>query len=398
MATAREMLQTISAGYVPSFGHSLLGRRMFLHNRPIFTLRAVFEMLEDARVTFGIEMIKGPILANSQFKIDTDQAPPGIRNELHAFLVKNVTRFWRNSASRALSAIPWGRFGAEVLYKPEDGFIQFDILKEFQALDVRVITLDGKFVGINVRGRDKKSTYIGVPKAFWHIHWRHLHPWYGKSRLFAAYVPWIEKWSDGGYRDIRSLFWHKYAFDGGIIVHPTGSTINDDGEEIPNKDLARELIEKKKTGGTLTLPRSPDGTQLWEMLPANVPPVPTGLDAYGNSLDEEILEAMAIPPEVAKSIGTGAFAGRKIPMQAFQAILSEVVHWLMSDAVQLIFRPLVDMNFGKGIPFEVIPFGLLKKAGSSGQIGGAIGPDDPDEDAEMSHSLFSSHTNSIIAA
>lgn len=360
-----ELLNTITEDYLPRPTRGLF---TFLRDRPIFTLHQVLPMMSDPRVIFGLWLIKGPILSNSKFFVKTED--PKIKE----YLVNTINRFWRNSAARALTAIEWGFSPHEVLYRTEQGLIHFDTLKELQPLDCRAIVKKGKFVGISVKGSRTQSqvteiqnidTYVGGPKAFWHVHWRDKHPFYGRSRLFAAHLPWWEKWTDGGYRDIRRLFHHKYAFDGGTLYHPTGIYRNEQsGETVPYKDLARRMIEAKKTGGTYTLPNTMnDGVRAWEPVPPNAPPGPTGLEEYGNQLDQEILEGLCVPPEVAQAEGTGAFAGRRIPQQAFFAILQELVQWLISDADVQIFQPLIELNFGiDHAPYEIMPFGLIHDA------------------------------------
>lgn len=376
MPTVNEMLTTISANYIPT--HPL--HLQILRDKPLFNLRFVPEMLYDSRITFGLNLLKGPILANSQFFVNVEDAPPEIQDELKKFLIKNITRFWRNSASRSLEAIDYGYAGHEVLYKVEDNKLQFDILKGFNALDIKPVTVSGKIIGLiitkGVEGQEG-PLFIGGAKAFWHVHWRQFNPWFGRSRLFSAFVPWIEKWTDGGFRDLRRLFWHKFALDGGTLYHPPGDTRLEDGGTMANKDIARRIMEAAKSGGTRTFPNTTkDGQRAWDHIPPAPGNPPAGMEEYGSDLNDEMLEALGIPPEVARAVGTGAFAGRRIPQQAFFSILTELVIMLMSDADQQIFRNLVEFNFGPKIPYEIVPFGLLKRPGQTGQ------PDQPEPESE----------------
>ena len=353
----------ITADYMPS-GYS--GMFLFARNRPPFSQTVIQEMLADPRVIFGLWLLKGPILANSRFYIECDDS------KVKQFLIKNVTRFWRNSAARALKAIEWGFSGSETMYRVEDGQIQFDTLRDLHSQDVRCVTQQGQLVGFVVRNvpnpttkQGRQKVFLGVPKGFWHTHWRTHHPWYGLSRLYAAHIPWWEMWSDGGYRDIRRLWFHKNAFEGGIMYHPPGITRTKDGLAISNKDLAREMIEKKRTGGTLTLPNTMggEGIRSWEYVAPQPNAVPAGLMEYGASLKEELFEGMGIPPEIFEGGGQGfgSATGRQVPEEAFFSVLQEMVGWLIQDADDQIFRHLVQMNFGS-VPYEIIPFGLTYKA------------------------------------
>ena len=355
----------LTADYMP---HGYWGMFMFARNRPVFSGSVIREMMSDPRGIFGLWLIKGPILSNARFKIETEN------EEIKEFLVSNITRFWRNSAARALKAVEWGYSASEVMYRVVEGQIHFDIIKDIHSLDCRAVTKGGVLIGFTVRdvpqkGRsaDRQKMFIGIPKGFWHIHWRDRHPWYGLSRLFGAHIPWWEAWSDGGYRDIRRLWFHKNAFEGGVMYHPPGITRTKEGIAISNKDLAREMIEKKRTGGTLTLPNtmSSDGIRSWEYAPPAPNSIPAGLLEYGNSLKEELFEGMGIPPEVFEGGGGGfgAATGRQVPEEAFFSVLQEMVQWLISDADQQIFRHLVRMNFGEDhAKYEIVPFGLTAKA------------------------------------
>ena len=363
----------LTADYLPE-GYT--GMFLFARNRPPFSGTVIREMMSDPRVIFGLWLIKGPILANSRFKIVCED------EEVTKYLIENITRFWRNSAARALKSIEWGYSASEVLYKVVEGKIHFDILKDIHSLDTRAVTKEGSLVGFTVRNVPVRSTqvpmqggeygehkklFIGIPKGFWHIHWRDRHPWYGLSRLYGAHIPWWEQWSDGGYRDIRRLWFHKNAFEGGVMYHPPGVTRTKDNLVISNKDLAREMIEKKRTGGTLTLPNtmSGDGIRSWEYAAPVGNPIPAGLMEYGASLKEELFEGMGIPPEIFQSGGSGfgSATGRAIPEEAFFSVLQEILQWLISDADQQIFRHLVRLNFGQDhARYEIVPFGLTAKA------------------------------------
>lgn len=358
----------LTADYVPS-AYPGLGFQYML-KMPPFTLMAVNQMLTDSRITFGLWLIKGPILAESRFFVDCDNP------QVKEFLVKNITRFWRNSASRALKALEWGYSCSEALYRVEyggkfNGQIVFDTLKDLYPLDCRTLTRNGKIVGATVRNiPGKKKCILGGPRCLWHVHGRENHPWYGRSRLFGSYMPWLEAWSDGGYRDARRLYFFKYAFDGGIMYHPPGVTKTmDDGNGssivVSNKDLAREMLEKKKSGAVLTLPNIDNGAgnRAWEYMPPTISAPPSNVMDYGDSLRKEIFEGMGIPPEVIESDGQGlgSASGRAVPQAAFYATLQEICNWLIADADTQLFRPLVRFNFGhEGTDYEIVPLGLMK--------------------------------------
>lgn len=346
------------------------GLWQFARRYPLFSLQTVAAMMADPRIGFGLWLIKGPVTSHARFFVDTQNT------EVKEYLVKNITRFWRNSAPRALKALEWGYSCSEVIYNQNqyNGHLDFHTLKDLHSMDCRAVSLDGAFFGANIHNvPGYKRVLLQGAKVLWHVQGREFNPWYGRSRLYGAYIPWIEAWTDGGYRDIRSLYYHKNAFEGGIIYHPPGATKESDDGSSPagvrsHKDIARELLEKKKTGGVLVFPNLTDsqGKRQWEYVPATVTQSPVNILDYGNVLKDEIWEGMGIPPEVVKAAGTGAYAGRLVPQQAFYATLQEIVYWLISDADEQIFRPSIEREFGPGIEYEIMPFGMMENVEEDG--------------------------------
>lgn len=350
----------MTGDYTPA---AYLGNYFAIRKQPPFSLTTVSEMLTDPRIIFGLWLIKGPIIAKSKFFIDCDN--PDVKE----FISGIVTKFWRSDAERALKSLEWGFSCSEVLYTVEDGRITFSGLKDLSSLDCRCLTINGTYDGARVRssglGGNRKRVDIPKMKSLWTVHDRNHHRWYGKSRLYGAYLPWLELWSEGGFRDSRRLFFHKYAYNGGVMYHPPGvSQIETTGGEIaaviPNKDIARDIMEKFKNGAVVTLPNtlSESGQAAWKIEPPQSNMVPQGLLEHGDGLKDELWEGMGIPPEVARAEGTGAYAGRRIPEEAFYAILQRDVNWTIYDFKMQIIRPLVLLNFGD-VKFDIIPFGLL---------------------------------------
>lgn len=335
-------------GYVLNFWH---------YRRIPFSLHLIPLMMEDPRINLTLEMIKGPVLSNSKFFIDSEDAT------VKDFVIKTVTRFWFNSAVKALRSVEWGYSPNEVLYVEKDGLMQFDKLKEItHPLDALALTFQGKLIGFTVRGGANRQIKVEGMKAFWHVHGRQHNPWYGRSRLFGSFAPWNEKHCEGGYRDSRRLFIHKLAFDSGTAYYPHGETILPDGTAKDNLDLIREATDYGSTGAMTYLPKDKDGARIYEIDPAQVRELPSTFLEYGRDLDKEISEGAAVPPEVMEAEATGAFAGRRVPQQAFFSILQELVNNLISDLDEQVIRPLVIWNFGTEKQYEIVPFGLLKPA------------------------------------
>lgn len=378
-------LRPITAEYVPQAVLGMYGYVGLLNrNRPPFTYWTIRDMLCDPRITFGLMLLKGPLVSNPTFEVKCEDA------SVAEFLESNLTRFWNVAVMRVLKALEWGYSASEILYRqdPSTNLIHFDDVRDLESLDCRPVILDGSIIGFRYRknpdpwgmtasanpvtasstanpvpqDKDRNKIwdgwgYIGAPRALWHVHWRDRNPWFGLSRLFGTHVPWWEMWSEDGYRNIRRLWYTGCAFDGGIMYHPNG-TVQTPSGPILARDYARQLVNQKRTGATLTLPNqlSADGsTQAWLYQPPEGNPTPAGLLEYGEDLRAEIFESLGIPPEVIQSSGEtgfGSSSGRQVPQMAYHAILHQIASDLVKDFDRQSLRYLVACNFGS-IPYEI---------------------------------------------
>jgi len=257
-------------------------------------------------------------------------------------------------------------------------------LKHIHASDARpyISKENDKIVAMEVRKikhrtQGKSKVYVLSPKFFWSVHERTYNRLYGRSRLEGAFIPWHETWMQRGYRSIRQMWFYKNAFTSCILRVPKGSTKDSEGNEVPNMQLASEMADRFVTGSSLILPKEPEGQNDWEFEAARGVPVPDGLLEYGEILGDEIWEGLGIPPEVVSADGTGAFAGRRIPQQAFYSVLQEIINEHIIDADEQIFRNLVHLNFGP-VDYEINPISLLDTLLQEelGLITGKVGGED----------------------
>lgn len=363
----KELLSTRVPEYMPQTHRHLVSGA--LRKQPMFTHQTIRDMEVDPRVKFGLSLIKGPLLSKGKFRVTSDN------DEVATFVKKLINAFWMNGAMQALKAVEWGFSGSEVLYREDEktGQITYRGLKDFESSSVKVVTKNGQRVGLLIdhflttKMMQGKAVYLGGPKAFHHVHARQHNPYYGRSRLFGAHIPYNEIWCDGGYRDIRQMWFYKNAFEGGTIYHPMKMYQTPEGRIIHAQDYAQEMIEKKRTGAIWTLPNETDnkGNREWEHIPAKGNTIPGSMFTYGDSLRVEILEAMGIPYEVIESSGSegfGSSSGRAIPETAFYSILQEELNWLILDFVEQVCEPLVQINAALGkLPydtFEVLSYPL----------------------------------------
>jgi len=352
-----------------------LSAHFFHPNRPLFTLWHVDAMLTDPRVRFGLDLLRGPIISNSHFAVYTKNLA------LKDFLNRQLSRFKQNSLNIALRCMDYGYLGCEVLYRSVENLLQFDKLKFLHPHNTRVVTRQGNYVGLEVTrvGRVDTALYIGRPKSFWTVHNPDAHIWYGRSRLRGAFLAWHEIWSDHGYRDQRRIWFYKNAYAGPKVGYPPGSTPSEEPGQPPldHRVVAQEMVDKMVSGTGVTYPvigTSPQGG--WIIEDPKPIPIPEGLMEYGDQLRDEIWEGMGIPPEVARAEGTGAFAGRRVPQQAFYSVLQEILQQIITDFDEQVLLPMVRMNFGTGQSYEIECFGLLqdeemaKEGVENGQQGG----------------------------
>lgn len=353
---------------------------------PSFSLLHVPEMMRDARIRLGLELIIGPILAKGKFSVDTEN------DEVGDYVQETLDMIWGGiDGRRALYSMVYGYACNEVLYEVRQGLVKFKELKPLHPMDCRYVknTRTGNQIGAAVRIKSRANNnpnqaqvLLLGPKCLWSTHNRDFNPYYGLSRLYNSHIPWLEKWGDGCFRDSRRLFFHKQAFSGGTMFHPPGYSnmqANGSGQAMPvaNSELARRMIEQLRTGGTLFIPRQagvPGTTNPWEWIPGEVGQTPQGLLDYGTDLDNEIWQGMGILPEVISAPETGTLGngGRSIPMDGFNAILHSIFCETITDIIKQIIHPMIVLNFGReNTWFTVKPHGLLKDNDEVDDMAGA---------------------------
>jgi hypothetical protein len=316
---------------------------------------------------FGIEILKGPILQNVDFQLDCYDSEAG------DLVYKTLQRFMNKAAGAALTTmLVFGFTGQEIMYYQDEdsGEYEFDYLKFLSPYDVRPVSKEGHLTGMNVY-RTKYATqgpqYVPIPKCYWAVHEPEVNHWFGRTRLFGAFEPWWEKWGYRGFRDLRANWFYRNSFNGPIIKYPSGSTpvaYDQEGNvtrRTPNRHIAMEMIDKYQAGSGAAIPSfSENSGQVWDLIPSDARPVPEGLAVYGRNLDDEEWEGLGIPPEVVVSDGTGAYAGRVVPQQAFYSTLEEPANWIIQPACKYICDPLLFLRYGKKVRYDVKITGLVE--------------------------------------
>jgi hypothetical protein len=136
-----------------------------------------------------------------------------------------------------------------------------------------------------------------------------------------------------------------------------------DGREISYRDMAREIVESRHSGGALTLPLIYDslGNKLLDYTPPQGVPGYTQIFRWKADLDLEIWKALEVPPEIiqAQTSGSG-FSGRWIPF----AVALSAVHQELAELLRCIdrdiLRPIARLNFGPRARYEIRPRSLVE--------------------------------------
>lgn len=332
-------------------------------NRPIFRLIYVPLMRKDPRLRLGIAFIKGAIIQNVTFKVTSNDA------EVADWVTQELDAFRLNGASTALDSLWFGRSACHLDYElDEQGRWCYCGLKKIGIYDAFPVHMNGKQIGMNVyrvKGKGNKPTYVPFPKALWCVHDRAEDYWFGQPAVYGAFEPWWETWCRRGYRDQRCIWFFKNAFRGPVVFYPVGATPVDkthDGEPImvPNKRIADEIVDKLISGAGASCPASNDTSGQWDIKPGESVPIPDGLLKYGADLANEKLEGVGVPPEVlAAADGTGAYAGRAVPMQGFNSSNHDTACELFNDYNTQSLKPRVEM-WKPGVRYQVLIQGLYE--------------------------------------
>lgn len=345
--------------------------RSFTHVRdlPLFTFETIRAMLIDPTVRLGLAMRAAPLFqAEFAYKASGGEWTPGVqadRPDVAVFVYKQLQRIWKHELHKILTAQVWGWSAGEVTYRLVNKQVEVDCILHRFAGDVYALLKDGQVEGVRFDrlGQGTGREDLRFPRSLWHAYDAEAELPYGTSALKGAHSPWADKWLNGGALDVRRLFAHKDAYGGVDLTYPPGTSYIKD-EEIPNRDIAREIVEQIKAGGVTTRPSEYDATgkPLWELKRATIPSSPTHIFDYPKDLDVEILRGMEIPDDVLTSEGTGAWQGKQVPMLAFYTNADRWLAQVVRAVVTQILEPLVLINWGQAEEFEVTTKPLAEQA------------------------------------
>ena len=340
---------------------------------PHFSFSTIRQMLWDPTIRLGLAMRAAPLhQAEFAFKETdaqgNDKWTPGVKSDDPAvgkFVMRQYRHIWDNYLDKLLQAQIWGWTGGEVTYKLQDDKVHVDKLLHRHAMDTFALQRGGIQIGVQVQSIPEVGAVdLKFPGAFWHAFDPQAESPYGVSILVGAYSPWADKWLDGGALDTRRLFMFKDAYGGVDVGYPPDGTVQIDGDEIPIRDIAREIAEQATSGSVTTRPlvRDENGNEMWTITRAQVPSNPQHILQFPRDLDVEMLRGLEIPDDVLTSEATGAWQGKQVPMQAFFTNGDRWLRRLVRDVREFIVDPLVTLNWGRPQQYEVQTKPLAEQA------------------------------------
>lgn len=390
----RKYVTTYTKDYKGPTTHSGMYNTLLNPERPVFFRSWIPLMMRDPHLWYGMELLKGPIITKAKYVVECDDM------DVAEYVQRQIDKFWMRGVAKALDSLVWGYCGSEVIYEfnKQTKEVDFKDLAYIHPKDIKPVVYRGQIISMEVSNAVDPQVnpeaqnsfgklYLKPPKFFWCVHDKKYNTWFGRSRLEGAFDTWWEIWQPKGYRGIRHLWYYRHAYDGGILYYPDGSTQDPETQEdIPNSLIAQEMLDRKETGSSLALPHKPGAEDRdWEYESPKGNQAPDGLLEYGDVLRDELWEGIGVPPEVAKSEGTGSFSGRRIPQQAFYSYIQEIANDICWDFIEQICKKLVKLRNGVDVPFTVNPVSIMEtlQQEEMGLVTGSMGGQEGDNSQEQ---------------
>lgn len=361
---------------VDQFGNPILGRvrthtyrptdlRYFtaIRDLPPLSITTVEVMRKDSMIKLCLGILQAPIQKMELAYQEGGKWKPGVLSDdaiVGEFVKRQFSRLWDYAHHICRSQV-YGWCGAEVTLtvNEESDTIEVDCVYPRHSRDVKALVQGGKLVGVRFERLNMEvggHVDIGFPRCFFLTHDPQPGVYYGTTVMEGAYSPWWDKWMRGGALDVRRLFMFKDAYGGMDMTYPVKIYDLGDGTTISSKDIARQVVEQSQAGAVTTRPYDPDektGKNMWEMERASIPNNPQHILEYPKQLDDEIRHGMGVNDDVITADSTGSWNGKGMSFFAFMSTRDEWCRHLIRQLDEQIVRPLVEMNFGKDVFYEV---------------------------------------------
>ncbi len=324
---------------------------------PPFQLQTAELMRFDPQLRIGLGARNGLLLA-AQVQVTSDD------ERVVEWVSQQWDRLWSRHGQAMLRAKLYGFLPFEVKLKVRSqgnfrGLIEAQSLRERLPRHARLLTLDDQLCGFRWKGGPAAEQTLLAPQALVCTYGAEFDNHYGVSLLERAYPAWYEKYSDGGVKQTLRMRMVKDSYLGDILWYPADRKVEtQDGRSISWRDVAREVVENRTSGGALTLPMvyDHDGRRLVDYTPPRDTGNATAIFQWKRDNDLELLKALEVPPEIIEASASGSgYSGRWIPftvaVSAVQSEFTELVECVDRD----VLRPLARLNFGPQTEFEIRP-------------------------------------------
>jgi len=324
---------------------------------PPFNLHVADLMRFDPQVRIGLGARNGMLSAGAA-------EVTGDRADVADFVSTQWRRIWSTAGHQLLRAKLYGFLPLEVMFREVAagrfrGAIGVDHLRDRHPRHARLLVAGGAPAGFALQVARSREVRLAPPKALVCTFDSEFGNPYGRALLERAYPAWFEKWMEGGAKKTLRLRMIKDAYIGDIFWYPTDRAVQLPGGTTVNwRDIAREMLEARMSGGAMTLPllRDRDGQKLMDYTPPQDISGSTHIFQWKRDVDVEIWKALEVPPEIIEAAHTGSgYSGRSIPflvaLHAVQLEMAEIVRCVDRD----ILRPLVQLNFGRPGDYEIRP-------------------------------------------
>ncbi len=348
-----------------------------LDELPFFRLWFAQLMERDTSCLLGIEL-RNAVLSIADVEITGD------RPEVVEYVQRQWDILWGKFWHVFAETKKWGFLGTRIEYEDgPDELPEVSHVKDFFYRDARPLIQEGRPAGMQLR-RLKVNADLWNPRGAWFTYQARHGLLYGESIYRNAFGEWWELHMDGGALKVRQKRMIADACRGDSVWAPTNTSFKDDeGNVTPVMEIVRANIENVQSGGTYVWPsdKFADGSDMFRLEFAHDLGDPVAIFKWNDDLNEKILMALGILPEVVKAQATGSgFSGRSIPlMMTIQSVQREFQE-LVVEIDRQILRPLAILVFGGEPGYLITPTKLLEEftedvaAGMTpGQGGGLAG-------------------------
>lgn len=332
-------------------------------------LRDVEAMRAHPRCISAMGYYKAGI-ANAKIKITKASSP-----EVADWALKEFSKFWQRGMPVAQASYDYGWSGLEASYEVQEGKMTFASLDEFRAWDVRPAFRKVDYAGIRVENIhpahvESVPGIVGVypghvdlcgpdegpAKAFWMLHNKRHHPWFGFTQYFGAWRPWrFLAGRDACEANINAAVYRVSVPP--LIVRAPREASKVDGKDLtPGMAKARQMAEELRAGAAVALSNEKDdkGDYKWAV---EWPVSAFDVDPLINVSDhwEKLISlGIGVPPELMEASETGSgYSGREIPLEGFFAGQQQNAHAMAFAWKWQIGDPLCKWNHGDDAWFEM---------------------------------------------